>query len=88
MSSNTDTINNLANSIKNNPTAQKYMSRLDQGRAKMLKFINENKQKVILGTLATVIIVFYFVYIFRRIDRYLGRMDSAFGDISDVQPFI
>ena len=47
MSSNTDTINNLANSIKNNPTAQKYMSRLDQGRAKMLKFINENKQKVI-----------------------------------------
>ena len=52
----------------------------------MLKYINENKQKVILGTLATVIIVFYFVYIFRRIDRYLGRMDSAFGDISDVQP--
>ena len=86
MSSNTDTINNLANSIKNNPTAQKYMSRLDESRAKMLKFINENKQKVIIGTIVSIILLFYFIVIFRRIDRYLSRMDRVFGGISDVQP--
>ena len=86
MSSNTDTINNIASSIANNPTAKKYMSKLAEDREKLFKFIKENKQKVIIGSIVSFILIFYFVYIFRRIDRYLGRMDKAYGSISEPSP--
>ena len=89
MASNSDTINGLKNSfsnLTNNPTAQKYMSRLAQDRERMTNFVKNNTSKVIIGLIIVVIIVFYFVAIFRRIPRYISRMRNVLEDISDVQP--
>ncbi len=89
MASNSDTINELKNSLSNltnNPTAQKYMSRLAQDRERITKFVSENKSKVIIGLIVFIILVFYFVAIFRRIPRYISRMRRVLDDISDVQP--
>lgn len=89
MSSNTDTIDNLKNSLSNmanNPTAQKYISKLSADREKLTKFIKENTTKVILGVIAAIIVIFYFVVIFRRVPRFISRMKNAFEELSDVQP--
>jgi len=51
------------------------VDKITQQREKAVKWINENKGRVIGGLVIISIIIFYFVAIYNRIPRYLSRME-------------
>ena len=88
MASNADTINKLKDTIANNPTAKKYMSKLAKDREKLAKFISKHKAPIIVTSVIIIILLIYFIVFFRRIPRYLNRMDKELKDIISVQPLM
>lgn len=70
-----NTINNSIELIKSNPTAAKVIDRIDADRARVINAIRENPQKWISIILGTFLVAFYFIVLFRRIPRYLKRMN-------------
>ena len=78
MASNAETIENLKNSIvslKDNPNAKKAMSKFQEQRAKLANFIQKYKMQVIILVVFVIIVSIYVFVFYKRVDRYLGRMD-------------
>ena len=78
MASNAETIANLKNSIvslKDNPNAKKAMSKFEEQRAKLANFIQKYKMQVIILVVFIIIVSIYVFVFYKRVDRYLGRMD-------------
>lgn len=88
MSDNTEAINQIKDTVKNitnNPNVQAVINRMDKDRERLMNFIKNNKLLFIGIVLGTTLILFYFIAIFRRVPRYLGRMKD-YDNIINVQP--
>lgn len=92
MADNSKTVNDIKNTVKNtvgniakNPTAKKLLNRMDRDREKLIAFMKNNFKIVIVVSIIICIIIFYFIAIFRRVPRYLGRMKVYKMNIQPLQ---
>lgn len=79
------TMKNTVTNIANNPTAKKIINRMDIDREFLINFAKKNYKQIILVTFATFVILFYFLVIFRRVPRFLNRMDAYKMNIQPLQ---
>ena len=85
MASNAETIQNLKNSLvslKDNPNAQKALTKFQEQRAKLFEFVRKYKTPVIVSVVIVVILSVYLFVFYKRVDRSLRRMKDY--DLSKV----
>ena len=85
MASNAETIQNLKNSLvslKDNPNAQKALTKFQEQRAKLFEFVRKYKTPVIVSVVIVVILSVYLFVFYNRVDRSLRRMKDY--DLSKV----
>jgi len=81
-----NTMNNTINNITNSETGKKVLSRLAQDRKRALEFIGKYKTQLIIGIIITIFVIFYFVAFYRRVPRYLDRMDKNYKEFVEINP--
>jgi len=80
------TLNNTLNNITNSETGKKVLSRLAKDKERLEIFIKNYKTPILVTTLLIFIIITYLVVFYRRIPRYLERMDTNYKKIVNIQP--
>lgn len=80
---NSETVNNVKNKISesfnnamNNETAKKVMNRIEEDRKKIGEMVSKNPAATVGTILGIIIVIFYFVVLYNRINRYMGRMSQ------------
>lgn len=85
MADNTEVINNTLQNIKEHPVTVQVISRFLEQRQILFDFLKKNKKKAIVITSVVIILLIYFVIFYRRIDRFLSRMDIYDMQINPLQ---
>jgi hypothetical protein len=90
---NTEAINNVKNKISesmnkvlNNETAQKVLSRIDEDKKRIMAMVSKNPAGTIGTILGIIIVLFYFIVLYNRINRYIGRMSEYAAEDTDIKP--
>tara|TARA_B110000208_G_scaffold191915_1_gene260932 strand:- start:8251 stop:9462 length:1212 start_codon:yes stop_codon:yes gene_type:complete len=93
MTSNKKTISNSLNKMKdiyktfsNNEKIHKLTSRLTNDKHKFKIFFKANPVKIIVGILIIIAILIYFIVFYRRICRFLNRMNYYYDELVNINP--
>ena len=58
---------------------------MDEDRRRLIKFVKENTLYVIIGIIIVGSILFYFIAIYKRVPRYLSRIEK-YERLVEIQP--